>query len=67
VRPDVAIVDSLQTVTGYQELLPGTRADANGRFAHSAAASAGQDGGEWKIAAYHNVDVKAGIPAPEPQ
>ena len=26
-----------------------------------------KDGGEWKIAAYHNVDVKAGVFVPEPQ
>jgi hypothetical protein len=26
-----------------------------------------KDGGEWKIAAYHNVDVKSGVQAPEPQ
>jgi hypothetical protein len=24
-------------------------------------------GGEWKIAAYHNVDVKSGVAVPEPQ
>lgn len=32
VRPDVALVDTLQTVTGYRELLPGTAADAKGRL-----------------------------------
>jgi hypothetical protein len=26
-----------------------------------------KDGGEWKIAAYHNVDVKLGITVPEPK
>ncbi len=26
-----------------------------------------KDGGEWKIAAYHNVDVKSGVEVPEPQ
>jgi uncharacterized protein (TIGR02246 family) len=32
VRPDVAIVETLQTVTGFQKLLPGTTADAKGRL-----------------------------------
>jgi hypothetical protein len=32
VRPNVAVVDSLQTMTGYQKLLPGTSADAKGRL-----------------------------------
>ena len=26
-----------------------------------------KDGGEWKIAAYHNVDVKSGVEVPESQ
>jgi hypothetical protein len=26
-----------------------------------------KDGSEWKIAAYHNVDVKSGVEVPEPQ
>jgi hypothetical protein len=26
-----------------------------------------KDGGEWKIVTYHNVDVKPGVTAPEPQ
>ena len=26
-----------------------------------------KDGGEWKIAAYHNVDVKSGVEGPESQ
>lgn len=30
VRPDVAIVETLQTVTGFQKLLPGTGADERG-------------------------------------
>ena len=30
VRPDVAIVETLETITGYQKLLPGTSADAMG-------------------------------------
>jgi hypothetical protein len=26
-----------------------------------------KNGGEWQIATYHNVDVKAGVNVPEPQ
>ena len=26
-----------------------------------------KDGGEWKIAAYHNVEVKSGVEVAEPQ
>ena len=67
VRPDVAIVDSLQTVTGYQKLLPGTQADAKGRLRTRLLQVFVKDAEGWKIVTYHNVDVKAGVPAPEPQ
>jgi uncharacterized protein (TIGR02246 family) len=67
VRPDVAIVETLQTVTGFQALLPGTTADAKGRLRTRLLQVLVKDGGDWKIAAYHNVDVKAGVSLPEPQ
>lgn len=67
VRPDVAIVETLQTITGFQKLLPGTSADAKGRLRTRLLQVLVKDGGEWKIAAYHNVDVKAGTSVPEPQ
>ena len=67
IRPDVAIVESLQTVSGFQKLLPGTSADAKGRLRTRLLQVLVKDGGEWKIATYHNVDVKSGIQAPEPQ
>ena len=67
VRPDVAIVESLQTVSGFQKLLPGTSADAKGRLRTRLLQVLLKDGGEWKIAAYHNVDVKSGVQAPDPQ
>jgi uncharacterized protein (TIGR02246 family) len=66
VRPDVAIVETLQTITGFQKLLPGTSADAKGRLRTRLLQVLVKDGGEWKIAAYHNVDVKSGTPVPEP-
>jgi len=66
-RPDVALVDILQTITGYQTLLPGTTADAKGRLRSRLLQVMVKNGGEWKVAAYHNVDVKPGTTVPEPQ
>src|SRR5262249_26554884 len=67
VRPDVAIVDSLQTISGYQKLLPGTSADAKGRLRTRLLQVLVKNGNEWKIVTYHNIDVKAGVSAPEPK
>jgi hypothetical protein len=67
VRPDVAIVETLQMITGYQKLLPGTSADAKGRLRIRLLQVLVKDSGEWKIAAYHNVDVKLSITVPEPK
>ena len=66
-RPDVAVVDILQTITGYQKLLPGTTADSKGRLRSRLLQVMVKNGGEWRVAAYHNVDVKPGTPVPEPQ
>jgi uncharacterized protein (TIGR02246 family) len=67
VCPNVAIIETLQTVTGFQKLLPGTSADAKGRLRTRLLQVVVKDGGEWKIAAYHNVDVKSGVEVPEPK
>lgn len=67
VRPDVAIVETLQSVTGYQKLLPGTTADAKGRLRTRLLQVMVKENGVWKIATYHNIDVKPGIPVPEPK
>lgn len=66
VRPDVAIVETLQTLSGFQKLPPGTSADANGRLRTRLLQVLVKDGGEWETAAFHNVDVKAGVDVPEP-
>ena len=65
-RPDVAAVETLQTVSGVQKLLPGTSADAKGRLRTRLPQVFVKDNGEWKIAVYHNVDVKPGVSVPEP-
>jgi len=67
VRPDVAVVEVLTSVTGYQKLSPGTSADAKGRLRTRLLQVIVKDKGEWKITAYHNTDVKADVPTPDPQ
>ena len=67
VCPNVAIVETLQTVMGFKKLLPGTSADTKGRLRTRLLQVQVKDSGEWKIAAYHNVDVKSGVEVPEPQ
>ena len=66
-RPDVAVVETLQTVNGVQKLFPGTSADAKGRLRTRLLQVFVKNNGEWKIAVYHNVDVKPGVSVPEPQ
>lgn len=63
---DVAIVETLQTLTGFRKLLPGTSADSKGRLRTRLLQVLVKDGGEWKIATYHNIDVKQGVEVPEP-
>ena len=66
IRPDVAIVEVLTSVSGVTETSPGTVADSKGRLRTRLLQVVAKTGGEWKIAAYHNVDVKPGVPVPEP-
>jgi uncharacterized protein (TIGR02246 family) len=67
VRPDVAVVEVLTSVTGFQKLSPGTNADDKGRLRTRLLQVIVKDKGEWKIAAYHNTDVKSDVSAPDPQ
>jgi uncharacterized protein (TIGR02246 family) len=67
VRPDVAVVEVLTSVTGIQKLSPGTNTDDKGRLRTRLLQVIVKDGGEWKIVAYHNIDVKSDVPAPDPQ
>jgi len=67
VRPDVAVVEVLTSVTGFQKLSPGTSTDAKGRLRTRLFQVMVKDGGEWKIVAYHNTDVKSDVPVPAPQ
>jgi uncharacterized protein (TIGR02246 family) len=69
VRPDVAVVETLTWVSGFSQSgpPPGTHTDAKGRLCTRLLQVLVRDGGEWKIATYHNVDVKPGTPVSEPQ
>jgi uncharacterized protein (TIGR02246 family) len=67
VQPDVAVVEVLTAVTGFQKLSPGTSVDDKGRLRTRMLQVIVKGKGEWKIVAYHNVDVKSDVPAPDPQ
>jgi uncharacterized protein (TIGR02246 family) len=67
VRPDVAVVEVLTSVTGIQKLFPGTNIDDKGRLRTRLLQVLVKDGGEWKITAHHNTDVKSGVSVPDPQ
>jgi uncharacterized protein (TIGR02246 family) len=67
VRPDVAVVEVLTSVTGIPKLFPGTNTDHKGRLRTRLLQVVVKNGGEWKITAYHNTDVKSGVPVPDPQ
>lgn len=65
--PDVAVVDVLTAVTGVTQPRPGMTFDQHGRLRTRLLQLVARQAGEWKIVAYHNVDVKPGVPVPEPR
>jgi uncharacterized protein (TIGR02246 family) len=66
IRPDVAIVETLASVSGFKARVPpGSSVDEKGRLNTRLLQVFKKDGGSWKIVVYHNVDVKPGIPIPE--
>jgi uncharacterized protein (TIGR02246 family) len=67
VRPDVAVVEVLTSVTGIPKLFPGTNTDDKGRLRTRLLQVLVKDGGEWKITTYDNTDVKSGVAVPDPQ
>jgi uncharacterized protein (TIGR02246 family) len=67
VRPDVAVVETLTAVIGIQNLSPGMTADAKGRLRSRLLQVMVKDGGKWKITTFHNTDVRADVPVPDPQ
>ena len=67
VGPDVVVVETLNSVSGMPATSPGTAADSKGRLRTRLLQVVARQDGEWKIVAYHNVDVKPGVPVPEPR
>jgi hypothetical protein len=53
-------------VSGISEPRPGMTLDAKGRLRTRLLQVVARQNGEWKVVAYHNVDVKPGIPVPDP-
>ena len=66
IRADIAIVETLTSVSGVAQTSPGTARDSQGRLRTRLLQVIEKRGKEWKIVAYHNVDVKPGVPVPEP-
>lgn len=68
VHPDVAVVETLSFINGFSVDGPpkGANLDEKGRLRTRLLQVIVRDGSGWKIVAYHNVDLKPGIPAPEP-
>ncbi|MEJ1970811.1 MAG: SgcJ/EcaC family oxidoreductase [Rhizomicrobium sp.] len=60
-RPDVAVVDTAAAVSGAKRLPPGVQS-ADGALHTRLLQVLVKEQGEWWIAAYHNVDVKAPPP-----
>ena len=66
-RPDVAIVETVTTVNGAAQSPVGVTKDDQGRIRTRLLQVVAKKRGVWKIVTYHNVDVKPGIPFPEPK
>jgi len=67
VRPEAAVVETLTAVIGIQKPMPGMSTDDKGRLRSRLLQVMVKDGGEWKIVAFHNTDVRADVPVPDPQ
>jgi uncharacterized protein (TIGR02246 family) len=67
IRPDLAIVETVTTVTGAAQGPPGVTRDSKRRIRTRLMQVAMKSGGAWTIVAYHNVDIKPGIDFPYPR
>jgi uncharacterized protein (TIGR02246 family) len=67
IRPDVAILETVTTVNGAAQTPEGVTRDDKGRIRTRLLQVVAKQNGIWKIMTYHNVDVKPGIPFPEPR
>jgi uncharacterized protein (TIGR02246 family) len=67
VHQDAAIVETIGWVSGFKNgPAKGTYLDDKGRLRVRLLQVMARNANDWKIVAYHNVDIKPGIPAPEP-
>ena len=66
-EPGLAIVEAVTAVSGLGQMPPGVAPDAKGRLRTRLLEVMTRQGGEWKIVAYHNIDIKPGVPTPEPR
>jgi uncharacterized protein (TIGR02246 family) len=68
VNKDVAIVETITWISGFSKNggPPGLHIDEKGRLKTRLLQVMVRDGGDWKIEAYHNLDIKPGVPVPEP-
>ena len=67
-NPNVVIVETIGWVSQFKNgPVKGTSLDDKGRLRVRLLQVITKDKGNWKIVAYHNVDIKPGIPAPEPR
>ena len=62
VRPDVAIVETVTTVSGLTQPPPGVTFDDKGHLHTRLLQVVARNKGVWKIVTYHNTDVKPGSP-----
>ena len=65
VRPDVAIVDTLTTVSDFKALPPGSQA-VDGKLNTRLEQVMVMEGGRWRVAAFHNVTVNPAATAGGP-
>jgi uncharacterized protein (TIGR02246 family) len=66
IGPDIAIVETLTAVSGMLAPTPGMATDSKGRLRTRLMQVVARRNRGWKIVAYHNVDVKPGVPVSEP-
>jgi uncharacterized protein (TIGR02246 family) len=66
-KADVAITETLSSVSGFSKDGPpkGANLDEKGRLRTRLLQVIVKKGNAWQIVAYHNVDVKPGVPVPE--
>jgi uncharacterized protein (TIGR02246 family) len=66
IKPDVAVVQTVTTVSGMAQGPDVVARDEKGRIRTRLLQIVARKGGVWKIVTYHNTDVKAGIAFTEP-